>query len=588
MNIAMKKNKFLIAILAIFLAFTFSCSEDFLEKAPLGEASDNVFNTEKGVNALLVGAYALIDGTGASTGWFGSYGWAGSVTNWVWGSTASDDAYKGSSSSDQATINPVERYEALSTNGYASDKWLANYDGISRCNDVLKVLATTELEDDVADNIRAQALFLRAWYHFELKRVFNNIPYLTEEAEDAALVTNTADAWPMIEEDLAFAVSVLPATQADVGRPTKFAAEAVLARVHLFQSDWAAAKVLLDDIITNGGYSLAAEYHDNYKISGNNNGESIFEIQYAVNDGASDSFNGGYGDCLNFPHGGDIGTCCGFHQPSQNLVNAFKVDAGGLPLLDTFNDTDLANDMGVASDATFVPTTELVDPRLDYTVGRRGIPYLDWGVDRGADWIREQINGGPYLPIKNMFYASESGELSTTTGWATGVNANNYRAYRYAHILLWRAEVAAEENDLGAAMGYVNQIRNRAKNSTPVMGSHNVTELPLGTSPILNMNQPAANYSVEPYATFPDQAYARKAIRHEMRLEFGTEGHRFFDLVRWGIASETLNDYISADANFRIFLQGASFNAGVDEYWPIPQTQIDLQGDDVLIQNPGY
>ncbi len=583
----MKKNKFLLAILAVLLAFTFSCSEDFLEKKPLGVASDNVFNTEKGVNALLTGAYALLDGAGAG-GWGGSYAWAGSVTNWVWGSVASDDGYKGTSVGDQATINPVERYEALTSNGYVSDKWVANYDGISRCNDVLKVLATTELTDAKADQLRAQTVFLRGWLHFELKRVYNNIPYITEEVEDPALVTNTTDAWPMIEEDLIYAISKLPATQAEVGRPTKYAAMAVLARVHLFQSDWAAAKILLDDIINNGGYSLMPEYYDNYRIATNNNAESIFEIQYVVNDGTPDSFNGGYGDCLNFPHGGDIGTCCGFHQPSQNLVNAFKVDGAGLPLLDTFNDTDLANDMGLASTATFVPPTDLVDPRLDYTVGRRGVPYLDWGVHRGADWIREQPNGGPYLYVKNMFLAAESGTLSTTTGWATGVNANNYRAYRLAHIYLWRAEVAAEENDLGTALTYVNLIRNRAKGSTPVMGAHAVTELPAGTVPVLDMTQPAANYSVEPYASFPSQDYARKAIRHEMRLEFGMEGQRFYDLVRWGIAAETLNDYIAGDSNFRVFLQGAGFTAGKDEYWPIPQTQIDLQGEEILTQNPGY
>lgn len=583
----MKKNKILIMVMAILVALTISC-EEFMETTPLGVASDQVFNTDKGVNALLTGAYAAIDGAGVSTGWFGDYAWAASVTNWVWGGVASDDAYKGSDVSDQTPINPIELYETLPSNEYVSSKWIANYDGVSRCNDVLKVLAETEMDPVKAANIEGQARFLRAWFHFEVKRVYNNIPYITEAAEDPGQVSNTVDTWPMIEEDLQFAVDNLPEEQDEVGRANKYAAMAVKARVHLFQQEWGEAKTLLDGIINSERYELVDEFHDNFRTTTNNNAESIFEIQYSVNDGADDSSNGGYGDCLNFPQSGDIGVCCGFYQPTQNLVNAYKVDASGLPLLDTYNETNLKNDMGVLSANEFIPFTDVVDPRLDWTVGRRGIPFLDHGIMRGADWIRDPTNGGPYLYLKNMFYASERGITTTTSGWATGVNANNYRAYRYSHVLLWRAEVAVEENDLATALDLVNQIRNRAKNSSPVMGLCTTYELPQGVEPVVDYDQPAANYMVEPYPSFPDQAYARQAVRHEMRLEFAMEGHRFFDLVRWGIADQVLNDYIDKDAEFRSFLQGKSFTAGKDEYWPIPITQIDITGGDILQQNPGY
>jgi hypothetical protein len=583
----MKKNRILITVMAILVALTISC-EEFMETTPLGVASDQVFNTEKGVNALLTGAYAAIDGAGIDAGWFGTYAWSASVDNWVWGGVASDDAYKGSDVSDQTPINPIEQYETLPSNQYVSDKWIANYDGVSRCNDVLKVLAETDMDAAKAANIEAQAKFLRGWFHFEMKRVYNNIPYITEDVEDPGTVPNNVDAWPMIEQDLQFAVDNLPEEQAEVGRANKYAAMAVLARVHLFQQDWGAAKTLLDGIINSGKYQLVDEFHDNFTTATNNNAESIFEIQYAVNDGAGDSSNGGYGACLNFPQSGDIGVCCGFYQPTQNMVNAFKVDASGLPLLDTYNDTNLKNDMGVLSANTFVPFTDVVDPRLDWTVGRRGIPFLDHGIMRGADWIRDPGNGGPYLYLKNMFYASERGITTTTSGWATGVNANNYRAYRYSHVLLWRAEVAVEENDLATALDLVNQIRNRAKNSTPVMGLCTTYELPLGVAAVVDYNQPAANYMVEPYPSFPDQAYARKAVHFEMRLEFAMEGHRFFDLVRWGNAAQVLNDYIDKDSDFRSFLQGKSFTAGKDEYWPIPIVQIDIEGPGILEQNPGY
>lgn len=574
------------------LAITYSCSEDFLETVPLGRLSENVFYNEKGIDALLIGAYALLDGAGAG-GWGGSYAWAGSVTNWVWGSIASDDAYKGTDVSDQTPINPIERYEVLSTNQYVNDKWIANYDGISRVNDVLKVLAITIENGDVSDakatQFKAEALFLRAWLHFEMKRVYNNIPYITEDLEvDPATVTNTVDAWPLIEADLQFGVTNLPATQGDVGRPTKYAAMAVLARVHLFQQDFSAAASLLDQIISSGQYSLMPNFHDNYKIETNNNAESIFEIQYSVNDGTSDSFNGGYGDCLNFPQGNELmATCCGFHQPSQNLVNAFKVDAGGLPYLDTYNDTDLKNDMGFGSSDTFVPFTDVVDPRLDWTVGRRGIQYLDWRPMRGLDWIRDQGNGGPYLPKKNMFYQAEEKTLSTTTGWATGVNANNYRAYRYAHILLWRAECYIEAGNLAQALALVNQIRTRAANQV-VMGLCTTYEMPSGGTPTVDYSQPAANYDVQPYPSFATTDYAKKALRHELRLEFGMDGHRYFDLRRWGILESTLTAFIAGDTRLRGFLTGAIFNAGKDEYWPIPQNAIDQQGSDILTQNPNY
>lgn len=585
----------IISVILIVVAIGISCDDGFLEKSPLGVTSQNVFYDENGVNALLIGAYSLVDGSGSVSPW------AASTSNWVWGSVASDDAYKGSEPSDVPTVGEIERYESLPSNDYVLGKWKTMYDGVSRCNDVLKALIQAKelgrIGDDAATRLEAEARFLRGYYHFELKRVFNNIPYITEDIADVTKVKNTVDAWPLLEADLSFAATNLPSSQSQVGRATRYAAMAMLARIHLFQKEYALARPLLDTIIVSEKYSLMEYFHDNYRIETNNNKESLFEIQYVVNDGTSGSLNGGYGDALNFPMGGDIGTCCGFHQPSQNLVNAFKVDADGLPLFDTFNDTDLANDMRLASNEEFIPDDHLVDPRLDWTVGRRGIPFFDWGVMRGADWIRDQNNGGPYLYKKNMFYKSQKGTLSTSTGWATGVNANNYRAYRYAHVLLWRAEVAVEENDLEMARNLVNIIRRRASNSV-VMGRVTDYTLPPGehsyefqeANGTIDWNMPAANYLVSEYESFPDQEYARRAVQWELRLEFAMEGHRFFDLVRWGIAEETLDSYIAKDDLFRSFLHNASFTSNQDEYWPIPQTEIDLQngGEEILKQNPGY
>jgi starch-binding outer membrane protein, SusD/RagB family len=582
-----------------FLLWTlmiYSCSGDFLDTTPVGIGSDKTLADEEGINLVLTGAYAAIDGACLHVnGWFGDWAWAGSVSNWVFGSVASDDGTKGSDITDSSPIPTIEDYTLDSRNGYVSDKWNAGYEGIARTNDVLRLIRrAVNVPENKKNEFKAEALFLRAWFHFELKRVFNNIPFITEDVNPAK-VTNKTDAWPLMETDMKFAADNLPADQADPGRPTKYAAEAVLARMYLFQHRYSDAKPLLDDIINSGKYSLMPNYDDNYQIATRNNAESIFEIQYAVNDGAMESVNAGWGDALNFPQNVDgTGTCCGFHQPTQNFVNAFKTDpVTGLPLLDTFNDSNFRNDMGIYSYESFVPDTiQTVDPRLDFSIGRRGIPYLDWGIMRGRDWVRDQGNAGPYVNKKNMFRKSEKNVYSTTTGWATGVNANNYRAYRLAHILLWRAEVAIEEGDLTTAVNLVNQVRRRAAHHV-VMGRCYSYELPVTADQhfLVDYSKPAANYLVKEYPGFPDADYARKAVRHELRLEFGMEGHRHYDLVRWGIAAQTINAYMEKDREFRSLFGGyypRKFTANRNEYWPIPQSQIELEGEDVLVQNPGY
>jgi hypothetical protein len=584
------KKKIIFSVLSVGLLLTmlFACKKSFLETSPTASLSDVVLANEKGVNGLLIGASAAIDGQINGTD---GTSWASSVSNWVFGGVASDDATKGSDISDQSTINPVEDYSVDATNGYVQNKWRFNYAGVSRANDVLRVMTKCDppLSDAVQKSIRAQALFIRGFIHFDLKRVYNNIPYIIEEG-DPTEVVNTVDAWPLIESDLKFAVENLPATQADVGRATKYAAEAVLARVYLFQQKWNDAKTLLDDIISSGKYELTTNFSDNFTAAHRNNKESIFEIQYSVNDGASGSPNAGWGDALNFPVDIDgTGTCCGFYQPTQNLINAFRVDpVTGLP---TDLATNFKNDMGITSNETFVQDTVTpVDPRLDLTVGRRGVPYLDWGIMRGSTWIRDQNNAGPYLNKKDMFLKKDKGTLSTTTGWATGVNSNSYRAYRYAHILLWRAEVAAETGDLAYATTLVNMIRTRAANEV-IMGRCRTFILSSQSGLNIAADVPAANYLVNPYpATFANLDEARKAIRREERLEMAMEGFRFFDLVRWDIAATTLNAYIEQDKQFRSLLGGvkpAVFTANKNEYWPLPQVQVDLQPG-VLTQNAGF
>lgn len=594
-------KKLTIISVTFLMAIFYSCSDSFLEQAPLGSTSENVFYNEKGINALLTGAYGMVKGSALWT-----VSWGASIQNWTYGSAASDDAYKGSEYTDQIPVNEIERWSVPTTNNYPADKWrLCIGMGVNRTNITLNVIKKTQgLSEATAKEFTAEARFLRGLFYFEAWLVFGDyIPLIPEDKADVANtiknVNQPGDVLNFIIADLKYAYENLPESQTEPGRPTKYAAMALAARAYLQELKYAEAKPLLDNIINSGKYSLMPNFFDNYRIVKENNAESIFEIQANVND-INESLNAEMGIGLNWPHGSDIGMCCGFHQPSQNLANAFKVDANGLPLFDTFNNVDLKNDQDIASEDDFVPATDELDPRIDWTLGRRGIPYLDWGIMRGRDWIRKQSNGGPYMPaLKPFFYKSQRYTLSTTTGWQTGINANNYRYIRYAHVLLWRAEVAAYEGDYPTVIKYVNQIRTRAGKEV-VMGKVKITKLPpsvypWGATGDVDFTQPAANYKIGTYTSFASKKEAMRAVQWELRLEFATEGQRFFDLRRWDnlpadIKGESmatiLNNFARGDERIRDFMKGATFTEKA-KYMPVPQTQLDLEPG-VLEQNPAY
>jgi hypothetical protein len=594
----MKRILTMVALSLGSLLLTISCGEDFLEKPPQGRYNEGNLANATGVEGLLVGAYGALDGIPVA-----GPGWHGAVSNWVFGGIASDDAYKGTDAGDQPEQTFIERYVWLSQNDHIRGKWSAVYNGVSRTNLVIKMLpAATDLSEQRAQEIVAEARFLRGLYHFEAKKMWNNIPYIDDEAFDpgnvnSVKIPNTMDAWPMIEADFSAAMQVLPATQSEPGRATRYSAMAMLAKCYMFQgfdlSSGAArldklslAKPLLDEIIASGQFSLTNTYHENFSAGSRNNQESIFEVQYSLT--AAADGGGNQGDGLAWPYNNGPGGCCGFYQPSQNLVNAHKTDEAGLPLLDTFNNEDVKNDEGLASDQAFEIYQGNVDPRLDWNVGRRYIPYLDWSVHPGADWIRDVAYAGPYSPKKHIAEQQYSG----ISGWQN-LNANNYRMIRYAHVLLWRAEIAVEENQLDVARDLVNQVRARAANPEGfvygrVVGFENNNF----KNPILDETQPAANYVINTYdAAWTDQALARKAVRFEHRLEFAMEGSRFFDLTRWGIAAEVLNAYIAKERIRRTYLGGAVFQKGKHEFYPIPEREINvttISGEPTLVQNPGY
>lgn len=587
-------KKIIILLVAVFISF--SCSDSFFDLKPQGRASLAQLSTKNGVNALLIGAYSLLDGVGA-----GNTGRQSTISNYVFGGISSDDAVKGTDAGDQPEQSFIEQYNWLADNTYFLGKWWHSYDGVARANEVIQIVGSPDVKDMTEAEkaqVIAEARFLRGHYHFEAKKMWGKVPYIDEKIynpsdPNSTKIPNTEDIWAKIEADFEFAGNTLPAVQSQKGRATKWAAKAYLAKAKIFQKKWGEAKTLLEDVYKNSGKKLVANYHDNYRTVTNNNSESIFEVQFSVNDGTTGN-NGNAGDNLNWPYAstGPGRGCCGFYQASHNLVNAFKTSEDGLPLIgnaadgteDTYNKVDLPNDQGITAGTAFTLDKSIpVDPRLDWTVGRRGVNFLDWGPMPGSTWIRDQVYAGPFTGKKWMYYLAEENSTTHSTN-KRSVN-NNYRLLKMSHVILWLAECEIELGNLAAAEGYVNLVRERAQKGS--------------------VQDPTINYVIKPYpaGTFATRGadFARNATRMEQRLEFAMEGHRFFDLVRWGIAEKVLNKYAAEEAapgkepagrvfNKRGYMAGKTFTSK-NNYFPLPQDEIlnsQKDGKPTLIQNPGY
>jgi starch-binding outer membrane protein, SusD/RagB family len=564
------------AAIIIFIA----CKKSFLDQLPQGVYDEASLANRKGINGMLINAYATLDGQSGT--------WYAGASNWLWGSVRGGDAYKGSEPSDQIDGNPVMRFELTSNNPYVLNKWNGTFDGIGQANLVLKTLPkVTDLTDAEKLQIEAEAKFLRAHHHFEGKKSFNNIPYIDETVTDYKVPNTTngtdyVDIWPQIEADLTFAYNNLAEIKPNIGRVNKWAAACYLAKAYMFQKKYTAAKALYDVILVSGknskgdAYDMTAQYHDNFKVTTENNKETVFAVQASYGDGSNT--NGNYDNALNYPHSSSTpgAGCCGFFQPSQSMLNSYKTTAAGLPDPDNYNSTNVTSDEALLSSQPFVPYAGTLDPRIDWSVGRRGIPYLDWGPHPGRDWIRQVNYGGPYSPKKNVFYKSELNATSGSVGWGWNNTSLNYPAMRYADVLLMAAEAEIEVGSLDVARTLINRVRTRA-----------------AASPVMNGAVPAANYLVNNYTVaFADKDVARKAVRFERKLELSMEGHRYFDLVRWGTVQAEISAYLTVEAVRRpTTLNGSVFTANKHEYLPIPDfaiTQSIKEGAPTLKQNPGY
>jgi starch-binding outer membrane protein, SusD/RagB family len=573
----MKKINY-ITILMVTLMFVFvnACNQEFLEVNPNGGLDANVLATETGVDGLLTGAYAMLDGTS------GSFGWEAAASNWVYGSIRGGEANKGTDSGDQPDINPIMNYTETASNPYLNVRWRSLYESIARCNEVINVgavaVAAGALDDATYALFVGQARALRGHYHVEAIKLWGNVPYVDEET-DPTTVTNTADITDLVLADLAAGLS-LPTNMSQTGRFNKTVVQVLLAKATMqLKGDYTTALGYLNS--AKGGTApdgsaigLEDNYGDIFDIEFRNGKEAVYTVQYSVNDG-SGGINAGTGEVLNFPYkgGGSPGGCCGFFQPSQEFVNSFRTNADGLPLLDgSYNNDPVLNDQGLAIDATnYVLDPGNLDPRLDWSVGRRGIPYLDWGPHTGQDWIRDQSYAGPFSPKKQVYKKAQEGQFTEVGNWTSGYTANGYRMIRYADILLLAAECQAQTGDLAGALANVNLVRARAANESGWVKNEDGTN--------------AAKYVIGEYTSFSDKATALSAILMERKLELGQEGHRWFDLKRFGVSTTAINSYLTYSKTLgqTYITSSTSYSAGNDLF-PIPQRQIDLSNG-ALVQN---
>jgi hypothetical protein len=605
-----KLLKWILPTTTILLIF-FACSKQ-LSLQPQGSLLASNVNNNSGVQGLLIGAYVLLSGENVPGQNLGN---GSGASNYVYGNEAADDAYKGSTPSDQPDAIPILTWSLAQagTSSYLDEKWVILYTGIQRSNDVIRTLRlSTGISPADTVEYTAEARFLRGFYHFEGKKMWNNFPYVDENISYVNGNLNVPNfsggqyinIWPQIEADLMYAVNNLPPTQPNIGRVNKWAAMAFLAKAYMYEHNYASAKPLLDQIIASGTtsngihYALEPVYQSNFNPAQKNGSESVFACQTSVNDGSAIATNGGNGntgDELNFPYNHGPG-CCGFDNPSWNLVQAYKTDANGLPLLDgTYNNPPLVS-------ATTGAWAGTVDPRLDWAIGRPGEPYFDWGII-DTTWIRDQTNDGFFVPKKNGYALSQQGKYSSTETvfWgAAEVDANNVNLCRFADVLLWDAECEAQIGSLDQAETYVNMVRQRAANPNGFVYLNATYDADNSTySP---QTIPGDNYKVSPYAPGAFGAkgkdYALNAIYMERRLELAIEGQRFFDLARYdngtGSMAAILNAYVAVEKtrhSFYLVNNTAVFTKGVNEYFAIPQKELDAEnstGTLFLKQNPGY
>lgn len=585
----MKLNNIILALGCT--ALLTACSEDFLENTPQGSLSDGVMNSTEAIDLLVNAAYAGLSGITNEQG----DPCMRPTSNWSYGEVRADNAYKGGGGEgDVWDVHAMETFQVQPNNGNIDGKWFNLYSLISRCNAALRVLNKADEADVPVKASRiAEMKVLRAHFYFELVRLFNKVPYMDENLPTNEYVDVPNDEFTRdqhlarIAAELLDAAENLPERQPEIGRINRNIALAYAAKVKLYQAyeqdpETHAVvninKQLLQEVVDLidqvKGYSLLSDFQGLDLIANENGSESVFAIQYSMNDGSIDGGRINWSNLLNSPGGNSPYHGDGFFLPSQDLINAYQTDENGLPVFDYQSLPDFSVVTFIDDEhQTLSNADHNVDPRLDFVVGRPTITFKTYPTTPCQSWVRDRGVYG-HNCAKRFWVSPESPDM--LQGWPWGASELNWQIIRYADLLLYKAEALIEIGGSGLeqARQLINQVRSRAMNS-PYVKDFN------------NPDKDAANYKIGLYpAAGWTQDYARKALRTEMRLEKALEGERYFDLVRWGIAKDVMTRYFQAEQDNRIYYRGATFDDG-EEYYPIPVAQYNFSLGRYT-QNPGY
>lgn len=542
----MKKIGLIAAIVAV-VTIVSSCSK-LLDQAPYGAFTADQLDNES-VEGLLAAAYA-----GLNAHYFGNNeAFAGPSTNWIF-DVRSDDAYKGGGAvTMEANIHNLEVAVISSDNVSLENKWQNDFYGITRVHKAMKALRETKNLEHV-DQMIGELKILRAWFYFDMVRIFKHVPYFNVDDDPSTTrndVFTQEQILRMLQDELVEAYNMMEPNSLTPARFNKYTAAALMAKVSAQISDWEKVLEYAEIVISSGKYQMYPNCLDMSKVENDNLYESIIALQCIV---TSDNSQINWCNLLNttYSEGNLYGTGDDFFLASQNLANAFRTDFNGLPYLDESSapnsDADRMNGAYKGN----------IDPRVDFTMGRIGLPFRGHLYTR--KWCRAYDTYGEFSGKKWMI---DPASPDMVKGFPWGASNLNFVFLRYTDIILLKAEALIELNrDLDKARLLINDIRTRAAESVDPFYS------PVDVDPMIS------HYKVGEYGSAGwTQDYARKAVRMERRLELAMEGHRWFDLCRWGTAVEVMNEYYRTESNLRSYLKGASLTE--DElYMPTPIAEV--------------
>jgi len=561
-----------------------SCN-DFIDVDPQGVISEDLAMSQP--DEMVTSAYAKL-----GDDWY-TY----PFNLWPYGDVSSDDAMKGGSGTTDTDYHPVEVWSTLTAStpgGHMDELWYQLYCSISRCNRALVSLeeyGKDKLGEEKTKIREGEVRFLRAHFYFKLVQLWYQVPWVDEEVYKNHTEEQTRndqftheELMNMIVKDFQFAYDVLPAQQSEGGRANKIAAAAYLAKCYLTMA-WGDGyeantgvghinqeymnKVLeYTEVVKNSQYGYLEDYGDIFLPEYKNSKESVFAVQHS--DYQDDNTLFGRANWSNMLNGCWQMWSCGwdFHKPTQNLVNAFKTK-DGLPMFNDYNNE-------IAYPINGVPTAQKWDPRLFHTVGMPTFPYkYEAEYTMTKDNSRTPNTYGYYTSLKEVPQRSK-GETFDNPWQAFAMN--DY-VLRYTDVMLMRAEALIETGQLEEARTIINDIRQRAKNS---VAKH------------IQYAADQCEINLYPASYFSSKEQARQCLQWERRLELAMENGRYFDLRRWGIASQTLNKFFEKEKDvvydgqsYAQYYKDAHFTPDKNEYFPLPYIQL-YYVPGLYTQNKGY